>query len=63
MKQTQAEKQKYYSQYRKTRLDAGWTGFYRIIPQDLAVELSRVIAKHKDEHFDIWRAMNNKNKV
>ncbi|MEI6391335.1 MAG: hypothetical protein WCT12_09530 [Verrucomicrobiota bacterium] len=63
MKQTQAEKQKYYEEYRAKRLNAGWSTFYRLLPSDLASELSRIIVKHKAEHWDVWQSMKNQNKV
>lgn len=42
------------NQWRDNKVAHGWKIVYRVVPAELCVEINKLIARHKADHYDAW---------
>ena len=50
-------KHKDTTSWRGIRVANGWKLVYRAVPPDLFIEINKLVAKHRGEHFEVWASI------
>jgi hypothetical protein len=45
------------NKWRDNKVANGWRIIYRVVPEDLFVEIKKLIAKHKGDNYQVWTSL------